>query len=203
MNASRLGSFFTGLALLGCGGVMLARAMSSDGERDDAAAAASTASAVPYGSGTRVEKVFTINRRPDEVYAVWRDFRRLPEFMTYLQRVDVDGNRSHWVARGPAGAPIAWDAEIIEDRPNECISWRSVDGGLRNAGSVHFTPAPGDRGTEVRVEMEYVPPAGALGAALAKVLPENPAHEVETDLRRFKSLMEAGDIAINGTDVKA
>ena len=152
---------------------------------------------VPYGRGVRVEKSVTINASPEEVYAFWRNFENLPRFMHNLESVEVrDGKRSHWTARGPAGSSVDWEAEIINEVPNELIGWRSVDGSqVDNAGSVHFTPATGGRGTEVRVILRYDPPAGTLGARISKILGEDPAMNVQEDLRRLKMLLDTGEIA--------
>jgi uncharacterized membrane protein len=143
---------------------------------------------VPYGRGIRVEKTVTINRSPDELYAFWRNFENLPRFMNHLESVKViDHKRSHWVAKGPAHIDAEWDAEIINEIPNELIGWRSVDSSrVDNAGSVHFTPS--GRGTEVRVVLRYDPPAGIVGAAIAKMFGEDPDMQVEDDLNRLKEI---------------
>ncbi|HEY3056166.1 MAG TPA: SRPBCC family protein [Thermoanaerobaculia bacterium] len=145
---------------------------------------------VPYGHGIRVEKSVTINSTPEKLYSFWRNFENLPRFMDHLQSVEViDDKRSHWVAKGPAKIKAEWDAEIINEIPNELIGWRSVDGSrVDNAGSVHFTPA--SRGTKVRVLLRYDPPAGLLGAAIAKMFGEDPARQVKEDLQRLKELIE-------------
>ena len=152
---------------------------------------------VPYGKGIRVEKAVTINSSAEELYRFWRNFENLPRFMSHLKAVHVfDNKRSHWIAKGPAGSNAEWDAEIINDVPNELIGWRSVDGSrVDNAGSVHFTPATGDRGTEVKVVLRYDPPAGFIGATVAKIFGEDPAHQINEDLRRLKQLVETGEIA--------
>ena len=152
---------------------------------------------VPYGKGIRVEKSVTVNQTPQELYRFWRNFETLPRFMSHLQSVQViDAKRSHWKTKGPAGMCAEWDAEIINEVPNELIGWRSVDGSqVNNAGSVHFQPAVGGRGTEVKVILRYDPPAGVIGAALAKVFGEDPAHQVQEDLRSFKQLVETGELA--------
>jgi uncharacterized membrane protein len=152
---------------------------------------------VPYGRGIRVEKSVTVNAPPEELYGFWRNFENLPRFMSHLQSVRVlDDKRSHWVAKGPVGTDAEWDAEIINEIPNELIGWRSIDGSnVRNAGSVHFTRSTGNRGTEVKVVLRYDPPAGLIGAAIAKIFGTDPAHEVEEDLRTFKRLVETGETA--------
>ena len=110
--------------------------------------------------------------------------------------MEADGSRRLGSAKGPARVKAEWDAEIINEVPNELIGWRSVDGSrVDNAGSVHFTPSVGNRGTEVRVVLRYDPPAGLIGAAIAKIFGKDPAHEVQEDLRAFKQLVETGEIA--------
>jgi len=146
---------------------------------------------VPYGRGIGVEESVIVDASPEELYLFWRNFENLPSFMSHLKSVKViDDKRSHWIARGPAGRDAQWDAEIINEIPNELIGWRSVDGAnVRNAGSVHFTRANG-KGTEVKVELRYDPPAGVIGATIAKILGKDPAREVQEDLRAFKELIE-------------
>jgi uncharacterized membrane protein len=152
---------------------------------------------VPYGRGVGVEKSVTINAPPEQIYAFWRNFENLPRFMNNLEKVEVyGGKRSRWVAKGPAGKNVEWEAEIINEIPNELIGWRSIEGSeVDNAGSVHFTPATGGRGTEVKVILRYDPPAGKFGARVSKLLGEDPAINVQEDLRRLKMLIETGEIA--------
>jgi uncharacterized membrane protein len=139
----------------------------------------------------------TVNKEPADVYARWRAFDRFPEFMYHLESVEDTGpGRSHWVAKAPAGTTVEWDAEITEDVPGERIAWRSVEGStVDNAGVVRFTPAPGGQGTEVHVELQYDPPGGALGGFVAKLFGEEPNQQLADDLRRFKSLLETGEVA--------
>lgn len=153
--------------------------------------------AVPYGHGIRVEESVIINRPPEELYAIWRDLRNLSSFMEHLQEVSIiDSTTSHWVAKGPAGTLVEWDARIISDREPDMISWRSVEGSTVNhAGSVHFRQWPDGLGTEVQVLMEYTPPAGKLGAAVAKLLGEDPARQIKQDLERLKVLVESGQVS--------
>jgi uncharacterized membrane protein len=152
---------------------------------------------VPYGRGVRVEQTVTIGLPPEEIYAFFRNFENLPRFMSHLQSVTVlDDKRSHWVTKGPAGSDAEWDAEIINEIPNELIGWRSVDGSqINNAGSVHFKTVPGGRGTDVKVILRYDPPGGLVGAMTAKIFGEDPAHQVKEDLRALKMLLETGEIA--------
>jgi uncharacterized membrane protein len=152
-----------------------------------------------FEHGIHVEQAFTINKTPWELYQYWRNFENLPKIMSHLESVTViDEKRSHWVARAPAiaGGKVEWDAEIINDEPNALIAWRSLENAdVDNAGSVRFVPAPGDRGTEVKVVIDYIPPAGRLGKWVAKLFGEEPAQQLEEDLRKFKRVMETGEFA--------
>jgi len=135
----------------------------------------------------------TVNRSVDEAYGLWRDFSRLPEFMVHLESVSADGK--HWVARRPGGGTVDWDAEIVADVPNQRLAWRSVSHAeVPNSGEVTFEPAAGDRGTEVRVRLTYEPPLGAAGNAVARLLGEEPRQQVTDDLRRFKQVLETGEV---------
>lgn len=153
--------------------------------------------ALAAGRGARVERTVTILRSPDELYARWHDLARLPELMAHLESVTpLDEKRSRWVARGPGGTRVMWEAEITADEPGRLIAWRSVAGSdIENAGSVRFTPAPGGRGTEVKVLLSYELPAGRLGEAAVTLLGESGDHGVREDLRRFKQRMETGEVA--------
>jgi uncharacterized membrane protein len=143
-----------------------------------------------------VKQAITVNRPAAEVYAFWHDFQNLPRFMDHLESVQVTGGRrSHWKAKAPAGTTVEWDAELVDDQPDSLIAWRSVEGsGVQNAGTVRFQPAPGNRGTEVRVELQYDAPGGKLGALLAKLFGEEPGQQVYDDLRAFKQVMETGEV---------
>jgi uncharacterized membrane protein len=144
----------------------------------------------------KVTRAITVNRPPDEVYAFWRNVENLPRFMQHLESVEtIDERRSRWRAKGAAGKTVEWDAELVEDRPNELIAWRSLGGAhVPNRGSVRFRRAPDGRGTEVVVELEYHPPGGRLGAGLAKLFGADPGLQVTRDLHRFKQLVEVGEI---------
>jgi uncharacterized membrane protein len=151
---------------------------------------------VPAERGIKVEESIIINNRaPEELYRFWRSFENLPRFMNHLESVTTTGaGRSHWVAKAPAGTSVEWDAEVYNDKAGELIAWRSLAGSdVDNAGSVHFTPAAGGQGTEVRVVLKYDPPGGALGATVAKLFGEEPSQQIREDLGRFKRLMETGD----------
>jgi uncharacterized membrane protein len=143
-----------------------------------------------------VRRSVTINKPREEVYAFWRDLENLPRFMQHLELVEVTGERtSHWVAKAPAGKSVEWDAEILKDAPNEAITWSAVKGSeIPNSGTVRFRTAPADRGTVVQVELQYDPPAGGAGAAFAKLFGEEPSQQVRDDLRRFKQVLETGEV---------
>lgn len=149
------------------------------------------------GKGVEARSAITVNAAGADVYRRWRALEELPTFMYHLESVrEIGGGRSHWVAKAPAGTTVEWEAETVEDLPGERLSWRSVAGSeVANAGTVTFEPAPAGRGTEVRVHLEYNPPGGALGAAVAKLFGEEPNQQLADDLRRFKQLVETGEIA--------
>jgi uncharacterized membrane protein len=145
----------------------------------------------------RVRKTIVVNRPAADLYRFWRELGNLLRFMKHVEAVQRSGDaRSHWVVRVPLGGTLEWDAEIREDRPNELIAWRSLPGArVWNTGAVRFTPAPGGRGTLVIVEMQYRPPVGAAGALVATLVGCEPGQHLEEDLRRFKQLVETGEIA--------
>jgi uncharacterized membrane protein len=153
--------------------------------------------AVGANKTIKVEKTVTINRSAEDLYNFWHNFENLPTFMKHLQSVQViDSTRSHWVANAPAGQTVEWDADVIGDIPNQMIAWASADNAdVDNSGFVRFQPAPAGRGTEVKVVMEYAPPGGAVTATIAKLFGEEPEQQIGDELRRFKQLMEAGEIA--------
>ncbi len=143
-----------------------------------------------------VLRSITVGRMVDEVFSFWKDFANFPRFMQHVESVEIlGGGRSRWRATGPAGTRAEWTAEVVEQRENELIAWRSVDASeLYNAGRVSFRPAPRDSGTVVTVEMEYAPPGGRIGAALLKLFRKEPGQQVIDDLRRFKQVMETGEV---------
>lgn len=153
--------------------------------------------AIAAGEGVKVQDVVTINKPASELFTFWRNFANLPQFMKHLESVAVaDNMHSHWVAKAPLGKTVAWDAEIINEQPGRLIAWRTLPGAdVTSAGTVRFEPAPGGRGTEVRVILEYKPPAGKVGVIVAKLFGEEPQQQVSSDLRRFKQLMETGEVA--------
>jgi uncharacterized membrane protein len=142
-----------------------------------------------------VETSVTIYRPAGDLYAFWRQLENLPRFMHGIDEVTQDGNRSRWVGRMPLGLTMRWEAEIVEDQPGRLLSWRSLPGAqVQTAGSVLFEDATGGRGTVVRVAMEICPPGSGFGRALGKALSPGTGQQVHEDLRRFKSLMEAGEV---------
>ena len=149
--------------------------------------------------GVIVEDAVTIYRPVSEVYSYWRNLENLPRFMEHLEEVQVkDRTHSHWVVRGPLGVTVEWDAEIINDIPPTLLSWKSVgQSDVVSAGSVRFKPA-GDQATQVRVKLQYDPPAGKVGATVAWVLGDDPQQQISEDLRRFKQLLETGEIPAAG-----
>lgn len=144
-----------------------------------------------------VRATVTINRPAHELYAFWRDLRNLPNIMPHLDSVEIlDDRLSRWRAKAPAGMHLSWDAQIVDDVANRRIAWASMPGAdVQHLGSVHFQPAPGDRGTYVTAQFRYVPPAGRVGAFIAKTMGASPEQRLHDDLRRFKQFMETGEIA--------
>lgn len=191
-----------GLAIAGIGGGMIYRGATGHCPAYGAAGidtkSAEHSPEKLAAEGTHVATSFLIDRNAEDLYGYWRDFENLPQIMTFLQSVTVsDNGRSHWVAKAPkiAGGQVEWDAQIVEDRPNERIAWRSLPGsGIHHAGSVEFVKAPGDRGTIVRVQMDYITSAGAVGRWAAKLSGQSPERQIHEDLRNFKRFMEAGEL---------
>ena len=144
--------------------------------------------------GIHVEHSVLIHKRAPQLFRYWRNFENLPKFMPHLESVAVrEEGISHWVAQGPAGMKVEWDAHIINEVENKLIAWQSLRGSdVATAGSVSFDETDGN--TVVHVHMQYSPPGGKLGAAVAYVFGEEPNLQVQEDLRRFKSLMETGAI---------
>lgn len=147
----------------------------------------------------RLSAHVTIGASPSEVYEFWKDLGNLPKFMGHLDSVRVTGNgRSHWKAKAPAGLTVEWDAETIEDRPNEYIAWHSLESEqVDNLGSVTFIEAPQGRGTEVHLEMEYHPRGGVVGAKIANLFKKIPAQALSGDLRRLKQMIELGEVTLS------
>lgn len=144
-----------------------------------------------------VGRSVTIDRPRQELYAFWREFTNLPRFMHNVHRVSVvDATHSHWVIEAPGGKIVEWDSEIIRDEPGAAIGWRSAAGAsVRNSGLVEFLDSPDGRGTVVRVTLVYDPPGGAVGVLIAKLFQKEPKVQARQDLRRFKQLMETGEVS--------
>lgn len=150
-----------------------------------------------------LQKTINVHAPVDDVWAFWTNYRNFPKFMSHLKEVHDRGNgRSHWVAEGPGGVPVAWDAEITEQIPKRLLRWRSVPGSqIENTGCVRFDPNP-DGGTRVTIRMSYSPPAGMLGHVAASLFRRDPKHEIEDDLARLKSLIEYGKTRAHGETVR-
>jgi uncharacterized membrane protein len=159
------------------------------------------ATAVPAQEGVKVEHSIVVNLPAEQLFSFWRDVENLPRVMRHVKRIDaVDRQRSHWVAEGPLGMSVEWDAEVFNERDNELIAWRSLPGGdIETAGSVHFQPLAEARGTAVNVSMKYNPPGGKLADAVASLLGSGLARQIKDDLHRFKSVMEAGELPGSGS----
>jgi uncharacterized membrane protein len=143
-----------------------------------------------------VGRSVTIGRPRQELYAFWRDFDNLPLFMHNIKRVIViDADRSHWVVDAPAGKTVEWNSSITADEPGRLIAWRSEEGAsVRNSGQVEFRDSPDGRGTVVTVTLAYDPPGGSIGKMIAKLFQKEPKIQARQDLRRFKQLMETGEV---------
>ena len=147
----------------------------------------------------QVSKTVTILRPRDVLYQFWRDLENLPRIMQHVESVRAhDPQRSHWVVKAPAGQNVEWDAEIIADEPGQRLSWHTLAGSdIQHQGTVEFRDAPGDRGTEVEVSLEYDAPAGKAGKTVAALLGEEPEGQLRDDLRRFKQVMETGEVVLS------
>ncbi|MCL5745137.1 MAG: SRPBCC family protein [Acidobacteria bacterium] len=145
---------------------------------------------------THITDTIIVNRSPEDLYSFWRDFRNLPQFMKYVRNVQaIDDRRSHWTAQAPGGRTIEWDAEIMREEPNHLISWHSVaNARIETEGTVRFERAPGGRGTLVKMEMHHSVPGGVAGGTVAKLFSNVPRQMLHENLRRFKRLMETGEI---------
>ncbi|WP_145205849.1 SRPBCC family protein [Sphingobium sp. B2] len=149
-----------------------------------------------FREGDLIRRSVTINRPRDELFAYWRDFSNLPSFMDNVERIDiVSSTTSHWVVKGPAGRTVEWDAAITEEKAGELIAWTSAaDADIPNSGRIEFRDS-GDRGTIVTATIAYDPPAGVVGKVISKLFQREPAIQARRDLRRFKQLMETGEVA--------
>jgi uncharacterized membrane protein len=153
--------------------------------------------ATEEGEDTLVERTVSIKRPRHELYAFWREFRNLPLFMENIESVtEIDSTRSHWKVKAPANTTVEWDSIIVEDVPGEVISWHSAEGAsITNSGRIEFRDSSNDRGTLVTATIAYDPPGGKLGKLFASLFQREPKVQARQDLRRFKQLMETGEIS--------
>jgi len=151
----------------------------------------------PEHGDVLIGRSVTINRPREELYSFWRDFENLPQFMHNVHSVTIkDQIHSHWIIEAPAGKTVEWDSQITHDESGRTIAWQSLEGAsVRNSGRVEFLDSPDGRGTVVRVTLTYDPPAGAVGKLIAKLFQKEPKVQARQDLRRFKQLMETGEVA--------
>jgi uncharacterized membrane protein len=187
-----------GLCLMAAATPLAYRGLSGHWPRvgDGAPSNGDTRAALSGDGGVVVREAIRLEEPIAEVYRFWRHFENLPRFMKHLERVTELGNgRSHWVACGPGGMRVEWDAEIINEIENKVIGWRSLPGAdVISAGSVNFDTVRAGRSTQVSVHLQYAPPAGKAGAWIAKVFGREPSQTIREDLRRLKQLLEAGEI---------
>jgi len=155
-----------------------------------------TKTALAGSRGVHVRESVRLEVPIAEVYRSWRHLEGLPRFMSYLESVTEHSNgRSHWIATGPGGLRVEWDAEIINEVENQILAWRSLpNSDVVTAGSVNFDSWNGGRGTQVTVHLQYAPPAGKSGALVARLFGREPSQTIREDLRHFKQLLEAGEI---------
>ncbi|MFW6295887.1 MAG: SRPBCC family protein [Halothece sp.] len=153
--------------------------------------------AVGLAQHIQVEKTVTINKSAEELYDFWRNFENLPAFMKHIKSITPKSDRLYsWVANAPLGTSVAWDAKVIQEKPNSLITWVSSENSdIENSGLIRFQKATGGRGTEVKAVMEYSPLGGEIASAIAKLFGEEPEQQLGDELNRFKQLMEAGEIA--------
>lgn len=141
----------------------------------------------------KMEESIVVNRSPEEVYSFWRKLENLPRFMEHLESVRETGaNRSHWVLKTPGGPTLEWDAEIVNEVPDQLLEWRSLpESEVMNRGTVRFRPA--QQGTEIHVSIQYSPPGGAVGSTAAKMANPAISREVRKELENFKRIIESGE----------
>ncbi len=192
-----------GMAMILAGGDLLRRGITGHsylfeflGIRTAPTGQGAETTSVPYELGIRVDHAITIGRSRSEVYSFFRELTNLPQFMQHVQSIELlDNKMSHWVVRAPAGRTVEWDAVIHNEVENELIAWRTLPGAnVDHAGAVWFKDAPEGSGTELKVELQYNPPAGIAGAVFARLWGEEPTQQISDDLRRLKQLLEAGEI---------
>lgn len=187
-------------ALAGFGALLVRRGASAHCETyelfgiNTAGTGQDTRRALGGSGGVLVDESVTINQPIELLYRFWRNLENLPRFMRHLQSVErITDTLSRWHAHGPAGTTVEWNAEIINEVPNQVIGWQSIEGSdVVSAGSVNFDSAGPGLGTRVRVRLQYSPPGGKVGAAIVKLLGQDPATEIRQDLHRFKQMVEQG-----------
>jgi len=149
----------------------------------------------PLSDGLRIEESITVNKPPEFVYALWRRLENLSRFMSHIESVTVTvGNQSHWVAKLPAPLRLEWDAEIVDEQENKKLSWRSLPGSrIDHSGTVFFHFVPNRNSTEVKAILTFKPPAGSVGASIARLLNFLTKSQIRSDLRAFKAVAETGE----------
>lgn len=196
----------SGWVLAGLGALLFRRGMSGHCHTyqalgiNTAGDASDTRAALGGSAGVLVEESVTINRPVEELYRFWRNLENLPRVMRHLESVErLTDTLSRWRAKGPAGTALEWNAEIINDVANQLIGWRSLEGSdVVSAGSVNFDETGPGRSTRIRVRLQYSPPGGKIGDAVARLLGRDAATEIREDLRRFKQIVETGEETTNG-----
>lgn len=196
----------TGWVLAGLGALLFRRGMSGHCHTyqmcgiNTAGTGSDTRQALDGSAGVVVEESVTINRPVEELYRFWRNLENLPRVMLHLQSVErITDTLSRWRAKGPAGTEVEWNAEIINDIANQVIGWRSIEGSdVVSAGSVNFDDVGPGRGTRIRVRLQYSPPGGKVGDAVARLMGRDAATEVREDLRRFKQIVETSAETTDG-----
>ena len=191
-----------GLALVGLGGALLKRGITAHCDAyalmgiNTSSTSDDTRAALGGRAGVHVDESVTINQPVEILYRFWRNLENLPRFMRHLESVErVTDTLSRWRAKGPGGSTLEWNAEIINEVPNQVIGWKSIEGSdVVSAGSVNFDDVGPGRGTRVHVRLQYSPPGGKVGAAVAKLLGRDPGTEIREDLRQFKQILEAGEV---------
>jgi uncharacterized membrane protein len=195
-----------GIAVAGLGGGLLVRGSTGYCSMYDALGIDTSRAPAPSNgrgphparNGVHVVKAMLVNKSADELYGFWRNFENLPRIMEHVNSVRVlDEKRSEWTVDAPSllGGAVTWEAEIIRDEPGHTIAWRSLpESQIAQRGMVTFSPAAGERGVIVRVELEYRPPAGQFGHWIAWLFGDDPAAQVQEDLRTFKRYMELGEV---------
>jgi uncharacterized membrane protein len=198
----------SGVLLTGLGGALIYRGVTGNSRLSRAfgiGRSTTMTGEIRGNRGVKIEREVTVHAPADTLYRIWRNFENLPRFMSHLERVrTLNDRRSRWTVKTPAGvgAPLEWDAEIINERPGELIAWQSVgDAAVDHAGSVRFERGR-DGSTVVHVELQYDPPAGELGHAVAKLFGQDAGSQIETDLQEFKRAVEAGEITAGGGTVR-